>query len=144
MVGLHKGVIGLSVLVLLSGCAAPEMKKVESSPARCEVGDARVQTTLYFGLNRPNGTALNGQEWQHFIDQQVTPRFKQGLSVFDARGQWLGNNGQLVRESSKALILIHPADNVSELNIEALRQHYKQQFAQDSVMRVDTPVCVAF
>lgn len=72
------------------------------------------------------------------------PRFKDGLSVFDAKGQWLGNDGKLARENSKALMLIHSPDTASEQNIEALRTRYKQQFSQDSVMRVDAPVCVAF
>ncbi|RTF99836.1 DUF3574 domain-containing protein, partial [Serratia marcescens] len=43
-----------------------------------------------------------------------------------------------------ALLLIHAPGKESEANIEALRSGYKQQFAQDSVMRVDAPVCVAF
>jgi hypothetical protein len=103
-----------------------------------------MQTTLYFGLNRPAGPAITAAEWQTFVDSQVTPRFKDGLTVFDAKGQWLGHDGKLARENSKALLLIHAPDKESEANIEALRSGYKQQFAQDSVMRVDAPVCVAF
>ncbi len=64
--------------------------------------------------------------------------------MFDARGQWLGNDGKVARESSKALMLIHGKDARSESNIEALRGIYKQRFAQESVMRVDQPVCVQF
>lgn len=74
----------------------------------------------------------------------MTPRFRDGLTVFDAKGQWLGHDGKLARENSKALLLIHAPGKESEANIEALRSGYKQQFAQDSVMRVDAPVCVAF
>lgn len=74
----------------------------------------------------------------------VTPRFRDGLTVFDARGQWLGNDGKVAREPSKALMLIHAKDAQSEKNIEALRGIYKSSFAQESVMRVDQPVCVQF
>ncbi|HEJ9097251.1 DUF3574 domain-containing protein [Serratia odorifera] len=132
--------------LLLAGCVASSSTPLSapSSQARCVTGEPMVQTTLYFGLNRPHGPALSGQEWQSFVDRQVTPRFKQGLSVFDARGQWLGHEGQLVRENSKALVLIHMPGTASEGDIEALRTSYKQQFSQDSVMRVDAPVCVAF
>ena len=71
----------------------------------------------------------------------MTPRFRDGLTVFDARGQWLGNDGKVAREPSKALMLIHGKDAQSEKNIEALRGIYKSRFAQESVMRVDQPVC---
>ncbi|MGM3310086.1 DUF3574 domain-containing protein, partial [Enterobacter hormaechei subsp. steigerwaltii] len=42
------------------------------------------------------------------------------------------------------LMLIHGKDAQSEKNIEALRGIYKSRFAQESVMRVDQPVCVQF
>ncbi|CAI1150956.1 Protein of uncharacterised function (DUF3574) [Serratia entomophila] len=131
--------------MLLSSCAAPGHNGLAPKPApACNAGDPMIQTTLYFGLNRPAGLAITAAEWQTFVDRQVTPRFKDGLSVFDAKGQWLGNDGKLARENSKALLLIHAPGKESEGNIEALRSSYKRQFAQDSVMRVDAPVCVAF
>ncbi|PCO16625.1 hypothetical protein CQA18_26060, partial [Enterobacter hormaechei] len=34
---------------------------------------------------------ISAAEWQTFVDSQVTPRFKDGLTVFDAKGQWLGH-----------------------------------------------------
>ncbi|CAI2008058.1 DUF3574 domain-containing protein [Serratia proteamaculans] len=134
----------VTAALLLSGCVAPVPNTVQQMSAACSVGDPMTQTTLYFGLNRPVGPVISAAEWQSFVDRQVTPRFKDGLSVFDAKGQWLGNDGKLARENSKALMLIHASGKESETNIEALRSSYKQQFAQDSVMRVDTPVCVAF
>jgi len=135
----------VTLAVLLNGCVAPAQKVAsQTSVLSCSVGDPMTQTTLYFGLNRPVGPVITSAEWQSFIDQQVTPRFKEGLSVFEAKGQWLGNDGKLVRENSKALMLIHTSDAESEQKIEALRSLYKQQFVQDSVMRVDTLVCVAF
>jgi hypothetical protein len=132
-------------MFLLAGCVAPkQITHPQPSALVCKVGEPMQQTTLYFGLNRPSGPVITANEWQGFVDQQVTPRFKDGLTAFDAKGQWLGNDGKLVRENSKALMLIHADGKESEANIEALRNQYKQQFAQDSVMQVDTPVCVAF
>lgn len=131
----------VAVTLLLSGCVAPSQK---AAPLKCSIGEPMTQTTLYFGLNRPAGPVITPTEWQTFVDQQVTPRFKEGLSVFDAKGQWLGNDGKLARENSKALMIIHTPAAESEQNIEVLRSRYIQQFAQDSVMRVDAPVCVEF
>lgn len=131
----------VTTALLLSGCVAPTHK---NAALKCSVGEPMMQTTLYFGLNRPAGPVITATEWQSYVDQQVTPRFKEGLSVFDAKGQWLGKDGKLARENSKALMLIHAPGAASEQNIEALRSQYIQQFAQDSVMRIDMPVCVAF
>ncbi|QMR77610.1 DUF3574 domain-containing protein [Enterobacter sp. RHBSTW-00175] len=131
----------VAALFMLAGCNAPAHNTTDTT---CKVDNQMQQTTLYFGLSRPAGKDITGQEWQQFVDQDVTPRFRDGLTVFDARGQWLGNDGKVAREQSKALMLIHGKDAVSEQNIEALRGLYKSRFAQESVMRVDQPVCVQF
>ena len=136
-------IVSSLLLLALSGCSTPA-RQAATEPATCKVGEVMTQTTLYFGLNRPQGAAISDAEWQGFVDGEVTPRFKDGLTVFAARGQWLGNDGKLARENSKALMLIHRPDKASEQNIEALRAIYKQRFAQESVMRVDAPACVAF
>ncbi|MCL2893572.1 DUF3574 domain-containing protein [Brenneria tiliae] len=133
----------LTLALVLVGCASPDKPAAIAAPL-CATGDAMTQTTLYFGLNRPDGPVISASEWQAFLDREVTPRFQEGLSVFDAKGQWLGDDGVLARENSKALLLIHAADAANETKIEALRSGYKQRFKQDSVMRVDAPVCVAF
>lgn len=132
--------------LLLGGCVAPA-KKVAPPPAPapvCAQGEAMTQTTLYFGLTRPGGAPITAAEWQAFVDNDVTPRFKEGLSVFDAKGQWLNRDGKVTREDSKALMLIHSVGKESNERIDALRTIYKQRFAQESVMWVDAPVCVAF
>ncbi|AKP33730.1 DUF3574 domain-containing protein [Yersinia aleksiciae] len=132
--------------VLLSGCidrpVHADIATEKVSPPVCIKGEPMAQTTLYFGLNRPHGPAITTTEWQSFVDNDVTSRFKEGLTVIDAKGQWLGNDGRVAKESSKALVLIHKNDK--DADIEALRSRYKQQFAQESVMRVDTRVCVDF
>ncbi|KHN50509.1 DUF3574 domain-containing protein [Pectobacterium fontis] len=141
-----QNVIAVSLLlgtVLISGCSSLSRPSTAApSTDACLVGDKQVQTTLYFGLNRPAGPAISETEWKAFLDGEVTPRFKEGLTVFDAKGQWLGNDGLVARENSKALMLIHGSDK--ERDIEALRTSYKSRFAQESVMRIDAPVCVAF
>ncbi|MGB9096290.1 DUF3574 domain-containing protein [Erwinia sp.] len=136
-------VIAVAVAFTLSGCMAPSHPNAATA-TRCQTGDAMQQTTLYFGLSRPHGANITADEWQSFVDSDVTPRFKEGLTVFDAKGQWLGEDGKVAREGSKALMLIHAPGNQAEQNIEALRTGYKQRFQQESVMRVDSPVCVGF
>ncbi|CNI45602.1 DUF3574 domain-containing protein [Yersinia pekkanenii] len=132
--------------VLLSGCIESpgheNTATAKASPPACVKGEPMAQTTLYFGLNRPHGPAISTTEWQSFVDNDVTGRFKDGLTVIDAKGQWLGNDGHVAKESSRALVLIHKNDK--ETAIEDVRSRYKKQFAQESVMRVDAGVCVDF
>jgi hypothetical protein len=135
--------------LLLAGCQAPSTKMHQIPPntapvAVCGSGDIMMQTTLWFGMNKPKGGTVTSLEWQQFVDNDVTPRFKEGLSVYDAKGQWLGENGKLAREYSKALLLIHNPDRSSSESINGLRDIYKKRFEQESVMRVDSLVCVAF
>jgi len=140
---LKMGYAAIALAFVLSGCTAPSQKSAADTQS-CNADNQMQQTTLYFGLSRPAGKDITPQEWQQFVDNDVTPRFRDGLTVLDARGQWLGNDGKVAREQSKALMLIHGKDAQSESNIEALRNVYKSRFAQESVMRVDNPVCVQF
>lgn len=136
----------LLILALgIAGCAAPVKPQVNGGAVQqCAPDNVMTQTTLYFGLSRAGGPDISAKEWQTFVDQDVTPRFRDGLTVFDAKGQWLGNDGKLARESSKALMLIHGTDADSSKKIDTLRQIYKTRFKQDSVMRVDQAACVQF
>ncbi|MCS2166382.1 DUF3574 domain-containing protein [Scandinavium manionii] len=140
---LKMGYAAIALAFALSGCTAPSQKSAADTQS-CKADNQMQQTTLYFGLSRPAGKDITPQEWQQFVDNDVTPRFRDGLTVLDARGQWLGNDGKVAREQSKALMLIHGKDAQSESNIEALRNVYKSRFTQESVMRVDNPVCVQF
>ncbi|WP_145544282.1 DUF3574 domain-containing protein [Yersinia frederiksenii] len=136
----------IAVGALLTGCVDSSghanTSVVKVAPPVCVKGEAMTQTTLYFGLNRPHGPVISPTEWQSFVDNDVTSRFKDGLTVIEAKGQWLGNDGKVAKENSRTLVLIHKDDKESA--IEDLRSRYKQQFAQESVMRVDAVVCVDF
>ncbi|ALB62337.1 ribosomal protein S3 [Cronobacter condimenti 1330] len=137
---IRRVMLSLALAGTLAGCAPHDAART----ATCAAQNQMMQTTLYFGLNRPAGPVITAGEWQQFVDNDVTPRFRDGLTVFDTRGQWLGNDGKVAREPGKALMLIHGNDSASEKGIEALRGIYKSRFAQESVMRVDQGVCVQF
>ncbi|CAG8999426.1 MAG: hypothetical protein CENE_01400 [Candidatus Celerinatantimonas neptuna] len=132
----------LCLSLALAGCAQHTPDQAKSA---CDNGELMSQTTLYFGLSRSNGPNITQAQWQHFVDQDVTPRFRDGLTVFKGKGQWLGHNGKVAKEGSRALMVIYPLhDQNSEAKIESLRSIYKKQFDQESVMRVDTQKCVSF
>ena len=94
---------------------------------------AQLRTTLYFGLGRAKG-AVSELEWQIFLRHEVTPRFPQGLTVWEAEGQWLSPRG-IGRERTKVLLLVHP-ERLLALK-EAVRvviAQYRKAFEQESVL----------
>jgi hypothetical protein len=99
---------------------------------------------LLFGLSRKGRPPVAEEEWQAFVDAEVTPRFPDGLTVLAGDGQWLNAEGALVKEPARVLlVLIKPATD-AEARIEGLRAAWKTRHSQESVMRLDGASCVSF
>lgn len=109
--------------------------------------EAWIRTELYFGTTTPDGGELTDQEWQDFLDEEITPRFPAGLTVLEGYGQFLNSSGVIAQEGSIVLIVFHPADAIEEssASIEEIRDAYEVAFEQESVLRADSaPVCISF
>ncbi len=111
-------------------------KRFEASPF--------IRTELYFGRNKSDGGEVSRKEFDGFLSGFVTERFPDGLTVLNARGQFLNSRGEVERERSVVLILLYPtsARNEKSLKIEEIREEYKRKFQQQSVLRVDDPLPV--
>jgi hypothetical protein len=107
------------------------------------LGAAYVRTTLYFGLNRKAGN-ISATQWKSFLREEVTPRFPQGLTVWEAGGQWRRADGTIVRERSKVLLLVHDDSAPVRDAVSAIIGRYKQRFEQESVLWETARVCAAF
>jgi hypothetical protein len=104
-----------------------------------------MRTELVFGLSVPGREgAVTEAEWTGFLADEVTPRFPDGLTVVDARGQWRNAAGQVTAEPSKVLVILHPPDPALHAGFEAIREAWKKRFGQESVMRVTSPARVSF
>ena len=98
-----------------------------------------LRTELSFGLRRRGGGEVTDDEWRTFLRDEVAPRFPNGLTVLDARGQWRGPDQRLVEEPSRVVIVLYePTDETAGTRIEEIRHLYKTRFDQDSVMRADS------
>lgn len=102
------------------------------------------RTELFFGLSKANGGSVSSSDFQAFSDTVITKNFSEGSTIIDAKGQWLGNDGRLVSESSKVLVLVSKMDKKQSKKIEMVREKYKKYFQQESVLRVDSKVKVGF
>ncbi|AMY06934.1 hypothetical protein LuPra_00098 [Luteitalea pratensis] len=102
----------------------------------------QARTTLYFGLARPKG-AVTELEWQIFLRDEVTARFPQGLTVWEAEGQWKSAAGNIDHEQSKVLLLVHPDTAAARMSVMAVIEAYRKTFEQESVLWDSARVCVA-
>jgi hypothetical protein len=103
---------------------------------------ARIRTTLYFGLSRPKG-AVSELEWQIFLRDEVTKRFPDGLTVWQAEGQWQTPTGSIDREQSKVLLLVHAETTTARQSVQDVILAYRKAFDQQSVLWESSRVCVA-
>ena len=83
--------------------------------------------------------------WRQFLAREVTPRFPDGLTVYESTGQWRDPARKvIVREKSRVLRIIIAAEEPANDKISAVADAYKKQFAQKSVGIVTRPACVSF
>ncbi len=84
-------------------------------------------------------------QWRAFLRDEVTPRFPDGLTVYETTGQWRDPARNLVvREKSRVLRIIVPADTPAQEKIAAIAAAYKTKFAQKSVGVVTRAACASF
>lgn len=127
--------------VAFAGCACQveTARFIHAAP-----GTEWVRTELAFGLGLSGGRTIEPAEWQSFLDEVVTPRFPDGLTVVDAHGRWRNAAGRMTAEPSKILILFHPPDPAASARIEEIRELCKKRFGQESVLRATSPAKTSF
>ncbi len=129
--------------VLFLVAALPPVLPAQSPVSCAPAGVSYTRTTLYFGLNRKSGNITAGQ-WKAFLRDEVTPRFPQGLTVWEAAGQWRRADGTIIRERSKVLLLVHDGSAAVNAAIVSIIESYKRRFEQESVLWETARVCAAF
>jgi len=139
------------LLGLVAGCAvqpaAPGSSTLQGDAAHPAATRGWVETRLYFGLglvDQPAG-GVSEQAWRAFLDQEVSSRFPDGLSVIDVYGQWQGKQQATPeRLRSKQLVIDYPDTPENRAKVEAIRAAWKQRTGDQSVMRVTQPADVSF
>ncbi|WNL47739.1 DUF3574 domain-containing protein [Dyella sp. BiH032] len=147
----QRALAGVLVLGLLTGCAAQPPTTsgatLQGDTAHPAATAGWVETRLYFGLglvDKPD-SGVSEQAWRTFLDQEVTSRFPDGLSVIDVYGQWQGK-GQPSPERlrSKQLVIDYPDTPSNRAKVEAIRAAWKKRTGDQSVLRVTQPADVSF
>jgi hypothetical protein len=130
-------IYSLLVLALMLPACSPV------SIVTCAKGEQiSVQDMIYFGTASPTGV-IPRDKWSEFLKVTVTPRFPKGFSVWQAKGQWQSEEGEILQESSYILSLIHPDNDFSEKAVQEIIDQYKSQFHQEAVLRIKFPACMS-
>jgi hypothetical protein len=125
------------LLAVLSGCAA-------MGPAPCPPGAHEVRTArLFFGRNIGERLGVSDADFDRFLDDEVTPRFPDGLSVYDAQGRWR-SGAVTVREPAKVVEIVLPGKAGDAAQLSQLAAAYKQRFHQEAVLVLTESACAAF
>lgn len=137
--------LGLAMRLILALIIALLPAACNHAPAPCAVGQPRVETQLYFGLNRPGGPAVTPTEWRQFVVAEIAPRFPEGFTVVEGRGHWLGEKSRkLEAEDSRIVTRLHNGTDADNAAINKIADTYKKIFAQEAVLRTDRPACAGF
>jgi hypothetical protein len=131
-------VVALLLLAPMSGMAA--------EPSACAPSlSRRIVVQLLFGLARGHGVSVTQKEWRAFVAHELTPRFPDGLTMLDAKGQWLDPKRRaIIREDSKLVEIVLPGDTYESDKVDAVIDVYKRRFNMQSVGLIVQTACVRF
>jgi hypothetical protein len=125
-----RGSLAAAVAALtLAGCATSEMSPPGSPCATVVV------ERVYFGMQYATGT-VGEAEWRAFVERVVTPRFPDGLTIYEASGQWRDAQGKIVHEPTRVVEIMHAEGAVPTRAIAEIAAAYKREYGQESVLVV--------
>ena len=82
-----------------------------------------VSAELLFGRNIGDRLGVSDAAFADFLAREITPRFPDGLTVVDARGQWRdAERSRIVREPSKLVLLTFPDDAARREKLTAIAE----------------------
>jgi hypothetical protein len=129
----------LALTIALSGCAAM------GAPSCGPDGQPELVAEMVFGRNIGDSLGVSDSDWNRFLDEEVTPRFPDGLTVMGASGQWRDTErGNVVQEPSKVLVLVLGDEARDKPRIAEIASAYKRRFQQQGVLTMLRPACVSF
>ena len=132
----------LAILVLapaLAGTAGAQLVECRGGQKPTQVAE------LMFGRNVGARFAVSESQWGRFVDQEIMARFPEGLTVYDAGGQWRDRaSNKILRERSKVVQIVLPGHDDDMTRLSEIAETYKARFKQQSVITIVRPACVSF
>jgi hypothetical protein len=130
---------------LAAQATAPQIAPTQESSCPLANEKPMLVTQLFFGLSMRGRGPVTPREWAEFLRRDVTPRFPEGFTVYEAQGQWLDPNSHaVVRERSKVMIIAAEDTVDAHTKIAEVSQLYRTAFHQQSVGVITRRECAAF
>jgi len=81
---------------------------------------------LFFGRTR-----VSEASWTRFLATEITPRFPDGLTVLEAKGQWRNPTTKAIaRERSTVVTIAMPPARTNDARLQQIVEAYKTRFKQ--------------
>lgn len=130
---------GLVLVLALAGGADAQLLDCLGGQRPSQVAE------LMFGRNIGGRLGVNEADWNRFVDREITSRFPNGLTMFNAAGQWRDEaTNKIVREPSKLVQIVLPGQVEDIARLDEIVAAYKRRFKQHSVVMIVRPACVSF
>jgi hypothetical protein len=131
------GRLAVGAALTLAACAP-------QAPSCAPPAVAATGFEVYFGRDKPGGEVTD-TEWQAFLNEILSPRFPDGLTVLDAEGRWRDpRTGRGLGERTKLVLIVAPDGAAARQAVDAVAADYRRRFDQHTVLRVERPVCAIF
>ena len=118
---------------------------VDAQLVDCLGGQRPTQVAeLMFGRNIGSRIGVSEGDFGRFVDREILSRFPNGLTVFNAAGQWREQASEkIVREPSKVVQIVLPGQLEDIARLNEIVEAYKRRFKQQSVVMIVRPACVS-
>lgn len=136
--------VSAALAMMVCGCAVAPKPPAPAPAQPCPSGGQRQTAELVFGRVSSEGPGVSEADFAHFLDQEVSPRFPDGLTIVDAQGRWTPPAGSAIHEPSKMVMIVLRGlpDDLAQL--DAIREAYKRRYHQQSVLLMTRSACVSF
>ena len=126
----HRSAICLLTAFLLSGCLIHSPQPgVSLDQSTDQIKWSK--TELIFGRSIEDGGVVTDEDWEQFIRSVVTPLFPDGFTVWNAKGSWRNDAGQIITEESKVLLIVHTDIVDNDRHISEIIRAYKSTFRSE-------------
>jgi hypothetical protein len=135
----------IRALAIMSSVVALTGGSANAQPAECRIGKLQQVAELMFGRKIGDRVGVSEAQWARFVDREITPRFPDGLTVFDTKGQWRDSErNKIVREPSKLVQIVLPGKAEDADRLKEIAAAYKSRFNQQGVGVIVRGACVSF
>ena len=134
-------IVAQAIAIFILAASLPGSAHAQSLECR-GAQKAQQVAELIFGRRIGTRVAVTETQFVLFVGDEITTRFPDGLTVFNATGTWRDKTSNKIMHEPTKIVLPGNADDLARLN--QIAEAYKRRFQQQSVGMILRPACVSF